>query len=170
MLHLLVQKIWTTLATEEFQALSTHPVIPDPADGHFGWLALQSFLVLLREGFEAILLIAALGAYLRRAGAADKLPVLYWGVSWALAASAVTNLLFSLFLERVGAARETLEGIVMLVAAAILFYVSYWLFANRKAARWQAYIRHQIDQALSRGSLLALGLLTLIGWLRKTTR
>lgn len=46
----------------------------------------------------------------------------------------------------------------MLAAAGVLFYVSYWLFAKREAARWQAYIKHRAQAAVSRGSLVALAL------------
>lgn len=56
-----------------------------------------------------------------------------------------------------GTSRAVLEGITMLLAAAVLFYVSFWLFSKREAQRWQAWIGGQIDSALSQGSLLTLG-------------
>lgn len=129
-----------------------------PAGQEGFWaVALQSFLILLREGFEAILVITALAAYLRKVGAGDKLRVVYQGVGWAVAASAVTAYLFSVVLRVSGAGREALEGVTLMIAAVVLFYVSYWLISKREAARWQAYVRGQIDKALSRGSLVALG-------------
>jgi len=118
---------------------------------------LQSFLILLREGFEAILVITALSTYLRRQGEDDKLPFIYHGVAWALVASVLTAVLLTAVFEVSGAIQEALEGITMLVAAGVLFYVSYWLISKREAARWQAYIRTKMNQALSRGSALALG-------------
>lgn len=118
----------------------------------------QAFLILLREGFEAILVITALAAYLRKVEAGDKLRVIYYGVGWALVASLVTAWLMAVVLETSGAGREALEGVTMLIAAAVLFYVSYWLISKRESARWQAYVRGRIDKALSRGSLFALGL------------
>jgi high-affinity iron transporter len=57
-----------------------------------------------------------------------------------------------------GAGQEALEGLTMLFAAVVLFYVSYWLISKSEAARWQAFINSQINQALSRGSTFALGL------------
>ena len=125
--------------------------------GGFWAVFLQAVLILVREGFEAMLVIAALAAYLRRQGAANKLPVLYQGVAWALAASALTAWILDSALEVSGMAREALEGITMLVAAGVLFYVSGWLVSKTEAARWQAWVRGRIDQALSRGSLFALG-------------
>ena len=123
----------------------------------FWALLVQAFLILLREGFEAILVVTALAAYLRRSGAGDKMPVLYHGVGWALVASAATAYALTVVFDVSGAAQEALEGITMLVAAGVLFYVSYWLFAKREAARWQAYVQGKIDRALSSGSLFTLG-------------
>lgn len=127
------------------------------AETGFWALLVQSFLILLREGFEAILVVTALAAYLRRSGAGDRMPVLYHGVGWALVASAATAYALTVLFEVSGAAQEALEGVTMLVAAAVLFYVSYWLFAKREAARWQAYVQGRIDRALSGGGLFTLG-------------
>ena len=118
---------------------------------------LQSFLILLREGFEAILVITALITYLKRQGEDDKLPYIYHGVAWAVTASVLTAVLLSVVFEVSGTVQEALEGVTMLIAAIVLFYVSYWLISKREAARWQAYIRSKMNKALSHGSTLALG-------------
>ena len=122
-----------------------------------GSTMVQSFLILVREGFEAILVITALAAYLRRVDEDDKVWVVYHGAGWALAASVVTAILLSTLLDSNEASREALEGVTMLVAAAVLFYVSCWLFAKRELGRWQKYMHRQIDKALSSGKLFALG-------------
>jgi high-affinity iron transporter len=124
-----------------------------------GFLAtfLQSFLILVREGFEAMLVVTALSTYLRRAGAADKVKVVHQGVGWALVASLGMAWAMSELITVSGEGREIMEGGTMLVAAVVLFYCSYWLFAKREAARWQRYVQDQIDQALSGGRLFALG-------------
>jgi high-affinity iron transporter len=123
----------------------------------FWTLLLQSFLILLREGFEAILVITALITYLKRQDQDDKLPYIYHGVAWAVVASVLTAGLLSVVFEVSGTVQEALEGLTMLVAAGVLFYVSYWLISKREAARWQAYIRTRMNKALSHGSTLALG-------------
>ncbi len=61
-----------------------------PAASGFWSLLLQAFFILLREGFEAMLVITALVAYLRRQQADEQLPAIYWGVGLALLASLVT--------------------------------------------------------------------------------
>jgi len=105
-----------------------------------------------------MLVITALVTYLRRQGADQQLPVIYYGVGLALLASVLTAwLLQAIFHINGGASQEALEGVTMLIAAAVLFYVSYWLISKSEASRWQAWIRGQINQALSKGSLFALG-------------
>ncbi len=124
-----------------------------------GWVGafLQSLLILLREGFEAILVIGALVAYLKRLGADDKLKVVWQAVALALVASAATAWAMNSLIETSGADREAMEGATMLVAALVLTYVSHWLFARREAQRWQGYIKEQIEKALSGGQMFSLG-------------
>lgn len=145
---------WEELRTQLQQVAATQQ---PKADG-FWPLLVQAFLILLREGFEAMLVITALVAYLRRQGAGEQVRVVYHGTAWALLASLVTAWLFSAVLRISGAEQEALEGVTMLLASAVLFYVSYWLISKSEAARWQAFIQSQISNALSRGSTFALGL------------
>ena len=117
----------------------------------------QSTIILLREGFEAMLIITALLAYLRREEAYDKAKVIYYGVGLALVCSGITAYLFAILFKTAGANREAMEGITMLIAAAVLFYVSYWLFSKKEAAKWQQYIQSKMSKAITGGSLFALG-------------
>ncbi|WP_295008085.1 FTR1 family protein [uncultured Dechloromonas sp.] len=118
---------------------------------------LKSLVILLREGVEAMLIVGALAAYLRRAGGADRSWVLHAGVGLAVVLSLLTGWALTGALQVAGASRGVLEGITMLLAAAMLFYVSFWLFSKREAERWQAWIAGQIESAVTQGSTLALG-------------
>lgn len=118
---------------------------------------LQSFFILLREGFEAMLVVMALVTYLRRGGAADKVHIVWQGVIYALVASALTAWALHSLIEVSGAAREAIEGATMLLAAILLFYVSYWLLAKSQADRWSAFIRGKVEGAISTGSVVTLG-------------
>ncbi|MCR6628802.1 MAG: FTR1 family iron permease [Magnetospirillum sp.] len=124
-----------------------------------GWIGafLQSLLILLREGFEAMLVVTALVAYLKRAGAEDKVRVVWQAVVLALIASGLTAWALNTLVNLSGAGQEAVEGATMLVAAAVLAYVSHWLFARREAQRWQGYIKDQVSKALSGGQLFSLG-------------
>lgn len=145
---------WLTLRA----ALKEVAQAQKPDEAGFWGLFVQAFLILLREGFEAILVITALVAYLRRQSAADKVRVIYQGAVLALLASLLTAWLITVVFQISGADQDALEGLTMLFAAVVLFYVSYWLISKSEAARWQAFISSQINQALSRGSTFALGL------------
>ncbi len=130
-----------------------------PAAGGSAWaMFVQSLLILLREGFEALLVVTALAAYVRRTGNADKLRVLYAGVGWAVAASLATAVLVAKLLSGTAGGQSVVEGVTMLFAAAVLFYVSCWLFAKSEASRWQAFVKAQVDRALTGGGAFALGL------------
>lgn len=128
---------------------------------------MQSFVILFREGVEAMLVVAALVAYLRRSGYSDKVKVIWHGVAWALAASVVAAWVLNAVLDASGADKEAMEGITMLIAAAVLIYVSYWLTAKRDADRWQAFIKEKMDQAIGKGSLFALGLVAFLAVFRE---
>ncbi|ALJ39438.1 MULTISPECIES: FTR1 family iron permease [Azospirillum] len=122
----------------------------------------QSFLILLREGVEAMLVIAALVAGLHRSGQGDGVKVVWRGAGWALAASLATAWLLSQALHISGQGQEVLEGVVMLVAALVLFHVSFWLLSKRESAHWQACMKAKVDAAASGGRVWALGLVAFL--------
>ncbi|HZH80615.1 MAG TPA: FTR1 family protein, partial [Gemmatimonadales bacterium] len=119
-------------------------------------LFMQSFVLLLREGFEAILIVAALMAFLHKAGATDKRRHVAEGAWAAVGASIVTAVLVELLFEITPGQREALEGITMLLATAVLFYVSYWLLSKIEVAKWNAFVKGRMEDALSSGSGYAL--------------
>ena len=124
---------------------------------HTGWgLLAESFLLIVREGFEAILIVAAIMAVVLRGGSSAQRRSVRWGIALALAASLATAALLEWLVEASAAQREALEGGVMLVAAAVLFYVSYWLFSKVDAAVWQRFVRDKVERAAASGSGLAL--------------
>ncbi|MDR1349882.1 MAG: FTR1 family iron permease [Zoogloeaceae bacterium] len=121
-----------------------------------GGTFLKALTILLREGVEAMLVVGALAAYLRRAGAADRVWVIYAGVAVAIPLSILTGWAVNNFLQATGAPLAVVEGVTMLAASTVLFYVSCWMFAKREAKRWEEWIARQMDAALGKGSLLAL--------------
>jgi len=117
----------------------------------------ESFVLLVREGFEAILVVAALMAFLRKAGATERRRDVAVGAWAAVAASVVTAAVVKMLFQVTPGQREALEGGTMLVAAAVLFYVSYWLLSKIEVAKWNAFVKSRMEEALSKGSRLALG-------------
>jgi high-affinity iron transporter len=95
-----------------------------------GWGAFfESFLIILREGFEAILVIGAVVAFLLKTGHRERLSSIWVGVGLGLGASAVTAVVLATVLSAIPASREILEGATLLVAVVVLFSVSYWLIS-----------------------------------------
>ncbi|MCO4759230.1 MAG: FTR1 family iron permease [Oceanospirillaceae bacterium] len=137
------------------QQLSSAPML-ESGGASFTELVVQSLLILLREGIEALLVIAALIAYLRKAGAADRVYLIWLGSLAALGASVLTAIALHKLIQNSGAARETLEGVTMLIAAVLLSYVSVWLFARREMQQWQGFIQDRLGSAVSGGNLWAI--------------
>lgn len=117
----------------------------------------NSFIIILREGFEAILVISAISAYLAKTGQKGKVKTVYKGAGLAVIASIFTAILLQTVIRISGAGREALEGITMLFATAVLFYVSYWLITKIEVARWQHYIKSKVESSLGKGNIFALG-------------
>ncbi|HEY8492881.1 MAG TPA: cytochrome c/FTR1 family iron permease [Myxococcota bacterium] len=126
-----------------------------------------SLTILVREGLEAVLLVMAIVGVLGRTGRRDALPWVHAGWIGALAAGAATWWAAGRLVEISGARREVVEGVSALLAAAILFYVSYWLVSKLEAARWQAFVGARIREAASGGRLLALAGVTFVAVYRE---
>lgn len=127
-----------------------------------GSVFFDSLLIILREGFEAILVVSALAAYLKRIGGGGRLRYLYGGAATAVLASGLLWLAARSVLDVSGSGREALEGWTVLVATAVLFWVSYWLVSKAEADHWQAFVRRQVELAVGRGALLGLGFLSFV--------
>ena len=127
----------------------------------------QSLLIILREGFEAILVIGAIVAFLLKTGHRERLRSIWWGVAWGLLASAATAIVLTTVLYAMPASRELIEGATMLVAVAVLFSVSYWLISKVEAAKWQQFIREKVTNALERGGGTALAFVAFLAVYRE---
>lgn len=119
-------------------------------------LFFESLGITLREGFEAILIIGALMAFLAKAGAVERRRDVAWGAWLAVLASLLTFAGVELLFEVTSNQREALEGWTMLLATLVLFYVSYWLLSKVEADKWNSFVRDKVKSALSSGSRWAL--------------
>ena len=129
--------------------------------------ALSSFIILLREGLEAILVLAAVFAFLVKADRRDALRWVHAGWIVALGLGFFTWFAASYLIEISGAGRELTEGITALVAAAVLLYVGFWLHSKAYAQAWQRYVREKLHGALTRGTLWALATVSFLAVYRE---
>ena len=118
---------------------------------------LGAFLILLREGLEAILVVAAIAAYLGRSGNTHMTRVVYINAIAAIVASAILAYALQAFFTVSGANQEILEGATMLLAVVVLFCVSNWMISKAEAESWKHYIQGKVTQAITTGSAIALG-------------
>ncbi len=108
--------------------------------------------ILLREGLEALLIVVAMIAFLRKAERPEVLPDVHAGWIGALAAGALTWAVATYAIGISGASRELTEGFGSLFAAVVLLSVGIWIHGKAQADQWQRYIREKMSRALSRQS------------------
>jgi high-affinity iron transporter len=122
--------------------------------------ALNSAIIILREGLEAVLIIGAILAYMFKTGAPRRfIAWVFAGVGAALALSVATWFAAETFLTITPVQRELIEGVTSLIAVAVLFYVTNWLFHKLYVTDWMRFIREQADKALNNGRALGLAAL-----------
>jgi high-affinity iron transporter len=125
----------------------------------------QSAAILLREGLEALLVIAALAAYLRKAGAAGRLAALYGGAGAAIIASIFAAWLFEVFNK--GAHSDLMEAGIILCAAVLMLYVSGWLILRQDPRAWQGFLKSKAEEALAKQTGIAVALLAFLAVFRE---
>ncbi len=106
---------------------------------------ISSLIIILREGLEAILVIAAMAAFMVKTGRRDGLRWLHAGWIAALALGVLTWVVSSHLITISGAHRELTEGVAALLSSAVLLYVGFWLHSRASAAKWSAFIRERMN-------------------------
>lgn len=112
-----------------------------------------SFTILLREGVEALLIVVAMIAFLRKAERPELLRHVHAGWIAALVAGAATWAVATFFIGVSGASRELTEGFGSLFAAIVLLSVGIWMHGKSQAGEWQRYVHETLNRALSRQSV-----------------
>ena len=124
------------------------------------WLTfLGAFGIIVREGLEAILVIAAIIAYLVKSGNGKSLKNVYIGaLAGILASFAAAAVLYFVKQAVAGAgmAQELIEGITALIAVCVLFYVSNWMISKAEAAAWTGYIDNKVRSGVEKRSAFTL--------------
>src|SRR6185437_5114337 len=139
----------TALLDRAAAALSGSSLSPNAA-------FVSSMVILLREGLEAILVVAAIVAFTVKTGRHDATPYIHAGWIGAVALGGITWGVARYALNISGANRELTEGITALLAAAMLLYVGWWLHNRSNAQAWNRFIHEQINTALGKRTLWAM--------------
>ena len=126
-----------------------------------------SFIILLREGLEALLVVIALFTILMRSDKKEAVKYVHFGWIAALFAGVATWLIAQNLVTISGASRETMEGVAALFAAIVLFYVGFWMHNKSQADQWQRYVQQNINKSLKAGTLWGISGLAFIAVYRE---
>lgn len=109
----------------------------------------QAFLILIREGFEALLVVAAVIAYLVKSGNKRFTKWIYLGVVAGLAGSGLVAVLFTFLFGGSGPIQEISEGVCALIATLMLLWTSNWMLNKSSVEAWNNYIRNKTEAAVA---------------------
>ena len=127
-----------------------------------GWGVFFSVLGLtLREGLEAILIVAALIAYLVKTNNLKYVKGVYIGAILGIVASVILAIIFNMIAKQFGedssgVSQEIFEGCGMFLAVIVLFYVSNWMLSKSEVELWNHYIQSKVESSITKGSAMAL--------------
>src|SRR3569833_1763798 len=127
----------------------------------------SALVILLREGLEAFLVLAAIVAFLIKTDRRDALIYVHLGWLAAIAAGVATWFATKSLISFTSADREVVEGSVALIAAVMLLYVGYWLHDHSHAQRWKQFVHTRINDTLGKGTLWGLSLVSFIAVYRE---
>jgi high-affinity iron transporter len=149
-----------TLVDESERALA-------PDQGSAASTFLGAFTILVREGLEALLIVVAMLAFLRKADRPEMVRPVHWGWVLALLAGLATWWAATNLIAISGASRELTEGFGSALAAIVLLFVGIWMHGKAQADEWQRYIHDKVGQALSKKSAWFLFLLAFVAVYRE---
>lgn len=109
----------------------------------------QAFLILIREGLEALLVVAAVVAYLVKSGNKRFTKWIYVGVLAGLAGAGIVAVIFMLAFGGSGPLQEIMEGVCALVAMCMLLWTSNWMLNKSSVEAWNRYIREKTEAAVA---------------------
>ena len=122
---------------------------------------LSSFFILLREGFEAMLIAVLVFMYLDKVKANDKRPAVLWGIIAGIIASMFVALGIKKIAGITHAHEELFEGGVMIVAAGMLAYVAFFCHHAKQ------HVEGKVDKAVANGSSFILSFTVFLAILRE---
>lgn len=126
-----------------------------------------ALVILLREGAEALLVVAAILAFTARAGRRDARRWVHAGWIAAIVLGLVTWVVSSMLVSISGAHREIAEGVTAIAAAAMLLYVGYWLHSKSHSGAWQKFIGDKVNGSFSSGTIHTLALVSFLAVYRE---
>ncbi|MGE7664963.1 FTR1 family iron permease [Ureibacillus composti] len=129
----------------------------------------DSALILLREGFEALLIIMALVAFLKKSQQSHMIKWIYIGAGFGVGLSGLLAIFMSTIFQSatINTNREIMEGFIGLLAAAMMIGIGVWLHSKSNIHSWNSYISKQLNHAISKQSIWAMTLISFLSVFRE---
>ncbi|MFJ8234312.1 FTR1 family protein [Ureibacillus sp. NPDC094379] len=129
----------------------------------------DSALILLREGLEALLIIIALAAFLKKSNQTHMVKWIYIGAGFGVGLSGVLAILMSTLFQSssINTSREIMEGYIGLLAAAMMIGIGIWLHSKSNIHSWNSYLTKQLNHAISKQSIWAMTLISFLSVFRE---
>ncbi|MFC5530255.1 FTR1 family iron permease [Cohnella yongneupensis] len=143
----------------------------EPLAAKTGYNMLDAVTILLREGLEALLVVVALLAYLKKSGHEDKRKWIWSGVGTGIGISLILGVIVQVLFSSgaFGSNNFMIAGFTGVFAAVMLLYMTYWLHSNANISHWNHYIKSKSSSALATGSLWSLAILAFLAVFREGT-
>lgn len=123
--------------------------------------------ILLREGFEAALLILSLLSVIRAMGAKRAAHWVHGGWILAVALGVLCWFLLGVVFDVSGAARELMEGFTSIFAVFVLITVGFWLHRHAEIGRWTKFLREKVQHAVDTKNLIGLASISFLAVFRE---
>jgi high-affinity iron transporter len=125
-----------------------------------------TFVITLREGFEATLIVGLIFAYLAKTGQREQATAVWWGVAAAaLTSIAVGTILFLSVGELEGTSEMVYEGSTMIFAAVLVTWMAFWM--RKQAATIGSHLREQVSESLRTGGAIGLATVAFVAVARE---
>ncbi|MFC3344610.1 FTR1 family iron permease [Paenibacillus abyssi] len=156
---------------EAQQAIDTMIGYLEPLAGKTSYNMLDATTILLREGLEALLVVVALLAFLKKSGHEEKKKWIWSGIVAGIGLSVLLGVTVQVLFSSgaFGNNNFMIAGFTGIFAAAMLLYMTYWLHSNASITQWNYYIKSQSTKALQKGSLWSLAILAFLAVFREGT-
>ena len=157
-------------ATQMAEAMITYLT---PLAAKTGYSLWDAAMIPIREGLEALLVVAALLAYVKKADSshAHGKRWIWLGVTAGLLLSIIVAVIVK-FVFSSGAFGNNnflITGWTGIIAAAMLLYMSFWLHRQSSISDWNQYLRAKSHAAIKTGRLVSLGVLAFLAIFREGT-
>jgi high-affinity iron transporter len=127
---------------------------------------LGTFVITLREGFEAALIVGLILAYLAKTGQREQATAVWWGVAAAaITSAAIGGILFLSVGELEGTSEMVYEGATMIFAAALVTWMAFWM--RRQAATIGSHLREQVSESLRTAGAVGLATVAFVAVARE---